>query len=90
MPRPVFNNVETPPQPRNIRPTTFAPTNNTIRCNNDNPPVYSGMDTLGLQTLFNTPQHATLPSKSLRPQHISTPYPRGPLRYPQTPHSPND
>ena len=71
MPLPVFNNVETPPQPPNSRPTTIASTNTTTRCSSDNPPVDSGIDTLGLPTLFNTQQQVTSPSKSFRPQHIS-------------------
>ena len=87
MPWPVFNNVETPPQPSNSRPTTTASTNTTTRCSSNKPAIDSGIDTLGLRTLFNT-QQVTPPSKSFRPQHISTPYPKGPLRYPQTPHSP--
>ena len=88
-PWPVFINVETPPQPPKSRPTTTASTNTTTRCSSRNPAIDSGIDTLGLRTLFNTQQQITSPSKSFRPQHISTPYPRGPRSYPQTPHSPN-
>ena len=89
MPWPVFNNVETPPQPPNSKPTTTASTNTTTTtCSSDDPLVDSGIDTLGLRTLFNTQHQVTSPSKSFRPQHISTQYPRGPLSYPQTPHSP--
>ena len=88
MPWPVFNNVETPPQPPNSRPTTTASTNTTTRCSSNKPAIDSGIDTLGLRTLFNTQQQVTSPRKSFRPQHISTPYLKGPLSYPQTPHSP--
>ena len=88
MPWPVFNNVETPPQPPKSRPTTTASTDITTRCSSDNPPVDYGINTIGLRTLFNTQQQVTSPSKSFSPQHISTSYPRVPLSYPQTPHSP--
>ena len=88
MPWPVFYNAETPPQPPNSRPTTTASTITTTRCSSNNPAIDSGIDTLGLRTLFNTQQQVTSPSKSFRPQHISTPYPRGPLSYPQTHLSP--
>ena len=89
MPWPVFNNVETPPKLPNSRPTTTASTNTTTRRSSNNSAIDSGIDTLGLRTFFNTQQQVTSPSKSFRPQHISTPYPKGPLNYPQTPHSPN-
>ena len=56
MPWPVFNNVETPPQPPKSRPTTPASTNTTTRRSSDNPPVDSGIETLGLRTIFNTQQ----------------------------------
>ena len=54
MPWPVFNNVETPPQPPNSRPTTTGSTNATTRCSSNNPATDTGIDTLGLRTLFNT------------------------------------
>ena len=57
MPWPVFNNVETPPQPPNSRPTTTASTNITTRCSSNNPAIDSGK--LGLRTLSNTQQQVT-------------------------------
>ena len=83
----LIKNVETPPQLTISRPTITATANTTTRRSSDNPSVDSGMDTVGLRRLFNTSQQVTSPSKTFRPSK-STPYPRGPLSYPQTPHSP--
>ena len=59
----VFNNDETPPQPQYSGLTTTASTNITARCSRENPPVDSGIDTLGLRKLFNRQQQVTSPSK---------------------------
>ena len=85
---PAFRNLEMPLQLSNFRPNTTTSNNTITRHKNANPPVGSGMDSLGFRKLFNSLKQVTSPSKSFRPQHISTPYPRGPLSYPQTPHSP--
>ena len=82
----VINIVETLPQLPNKSFTTTATTITSSRCSSDNPLVDSGRDTLDLQTLYNTSQQVNSTSKSFEPRHISTPYPKGPLSYPQTPH----